>query len=457
MTYRIVIFLMQLLFVSMVMGQTVPERPPNVILIVSDDQGTLDLHSYGAEDLYTPHLDALARRGVRFTQLYAAAPICSPSRGSILTGRYPQRNGVVGNSDPLNENEVTIAEMLRATGYRTGQFGKWHIGHGRPDDGYAQAPGPNQEGFDYAIGFLGGVVDQWSHFNYGGDPWGDPPRRHDLHKNGKEIWRSGTHAGDLIVDEAISFMARHRDEPFFAYAAFGAPHYPLHPYDKYMALYEHLPMQRRQYAAYVSTLDEQIGRLLAGVDELGLRDDTIIIFMSDHGHSTEARANYGGGYTGPYRGNKGSLFEAGIRVPAIIAFQGHVPQDASRHQVATGMDWLPTIADYTGTSLPQHAIDGHSLREVIEDSTAASPYNRLFWHRPGNLPQWAVREGNWKLVVNARDARQQPVPEASRVFLSNMAINVSEQHNQALIYPEVVDRLTKLHHDWLEEVLKGEE
>lgn len=437
-------------------AHAVQTPPPNVLLIVSDDQGTLDLHSYGADDLHTPHLDALARRGVRFTQFYAAAPICSPARGAILTGRYPQRNGVIGNSDPLNENEVTIAEMLKAAGYRTGQFGKWHIGHGRPDDGYAQAPGPNQEGFEYAIGFLGGVVDQWSHFNYGGDPWGDPPRRHDLHKNGKEIWRSGTHAGDLIVDETIAFMTRHQEEPFFAYAAFGAPHYPLHAYDKHMALYEHLPMQRRQYAAYVSTLDEQIGRLLAGVDDLGLRENMIIIFMSDHGHSTESRANYGGGYAGPYRGNKGSLFEAGIRVPAFISYPGHIPAGASRDQVATGMDWLPTIADYTKTTTSARLIDGHSLRTIIEDEQAGSLYENVFWHRPGNLPQWAVREGYWKLVVNARDARQQPVSEEERIFLSNLALNVSERHNQASIYPEIVERLTNKHAAWLKDIMQVE-
>ena len=436
-----------------VQAQSQENRPPNVVLILSDDQGTLDLHSYGAEDLYTPHLDALTRRGVRFTQFYAAAPVCSPSRGAILTGRYPQRNGVVGNSQPLHEDETTIAEMLKAAGYATGQFGKWHIGHGRPGENYASAPGPNAEGFDESVGFLSGVVDYWSHFNYGGAPWGDPPRRHDLHRNGKEIWRTGTHTGDLIVDEALSFLEANQDQPTFVYAAFGSPHYPMQPYDKYMALYESLPIQRRQYAALVSTMDEQIGRLLTGIDELGLRENTIVIFMSDHGHSTEARADFGGGYAGSYRGAKFSLFEAGIRVPAIISWPGQIPAGESRDQIATGMDWLPTIADYTDSPLPENPLDGRSLRTVVKDENAPSPHKVLFWHRPADEnPQWAVREGPWKLIVNARDTDRSLVPEADRVFLSNLDRDESERTNLADDHPEVVHRLRNLHDEWLRDL-----
>ena len=453
---RFIILLPTLCFYAIFPAIDKPEREarmPNVVLILSDDQGTLDLHSYGAEDLHTPHLDALAHRGIRFTQFYAAAPVCSPSRGAILTGRYPQRNGVVGNSQPLHEDETTIAEMLKAAGYATGQFGKWHIGHGRPDSSYAQAPGPNQEGFDESVGFLSGVVDYWSHFNYGGAPWGDPPRRHDLHRNGREIWRSGTHTGDLIVDEALSFLEAHRTDPTFVYAAFGSPHYPMQPYNKYMVLYEHLPMQRRQYAALVSTMDEQIGRLLTGIAELGLRDETIVIFMSDHGHSTEARADFGGGYAGPYRGAKFSLFEAGIRVPAIISWPGHIPAGEARDQIASGMDWLPTIADYTGAALPSLPPDGRSLRSIIDDAAAPSLHEILFWHRPGgDTPQWAVREAAWKLVVNARDTDGSLVDGNERVFLSRVDTDARERINLTNEHPLKVERLTELYEEWIEAV-----
>lgn len=427
-----------------------PETHTNVILILSDDQGTLDLNIYGAEDLYTPHLDALASSGVRFTQFYAAAPVCSPSRGAILTGRYPQRNGVVGNSQPLNPGEVTIAEMLRSAGYTTGQFGKWHIGHGRPGDTYPQPHGPNEEGFDESIGFLSGVVDYWSHFNYGGAAWGDPPRRHDLQQNGKEIWRSGTHTGDLIVDEALSFMEANKQDPFFVYAAFGSPHYPMQPYDKYMAHYEALPMQRRQYAALVSTMDEQIGRLIQGVEALGLRENTLIIFMSDHGHSTEARADFGGGYAGPFRGAKFSLFEGGIRVPAMISLPGTIPSDAIRHQLATGMDWLPTIADYTYAAIPQYEIDGESLIPIIDNASSSSPHDAIHWHRPSSTnPQWAVRQDDWKLIVNPRDTDRSVVTPEDSIFLSNMQQDSTEQINLARQYPEKVKALTEMHNTWL--------
>lgn len=453
--------LLKLLFVALFLSVALvtqglaqqKENKPNVILIVSDDHGTLDLNSYGSDDLYTPHLDALARRGVRFTQFYVAAPICSPSRGALLTGRYPQRNGVVGNSQPFNEDEVTIAQMLKNVGYQTGQFGKWHIGHGRPDTSYANAAGPNAFGFDYSFGFLGGCIDKWSHFNYGGDPWGDPPKRHDLHRNGKEVWATGTHSGDLIVQEASDFMTRHQEKPFFMYVAFGSPHYPMQPYDKYRKRYADLPAPRRKYAALVSTLDEQIGDLTRKVNALGLQKETIIIFMSDHGHSTEARANYGGGNAGPYRGAKSSLFEGGIRVPAIISYPGKLPEGKVREQLVTAMDWLPTVAGLTGAAMPDRSIDGKSLLEVIQSSEAASPHKTVYWHRPGGQqPQWAVRKGKWKLVKNARDTDRKRVSGSEQTFLSNMDKAVSEQHNLADKYPQVVKRLTKDHRHWLQEV-----
>ncbi len=423
---------------------------PNVILILSDDQGTLDLGSYGASDLSTPHLDSLAKQGIRFTQFYAAAPVCSPSRGAILTGRYPQRNGVVGNSQPLNPDEITIAEMLKNAGYVTGQFGKWHIGHGRPDEHYATGPGPNDEGFDESIGFLSGVVDYWSHFNYGGAAWGDPPRRHDLHYNGTEIWRSGVHTGDLIVDESLDFIRSHSDQPFFVFAAFGSPHYPMQPYDKYMEMYEHLDMQRRQYAALVSTMDEQIGRLLDGIDKMGLRENTMIIFMSDHGHSTEARADFGGGYAGPFRGAKFSLFEGGIRVPALISWPGQIPEGEIRHQMGIGMDWLPTIAHYADVPLPNNQIDGKSLKPLIENRSLATPHDVMHWHRPGNQKdQWAVRQGDWKLVVNPSDTDRSSVSEHEAIFLSNLKTDSTETINLALSEPSRVNRMTSTHQIWL--------
>jgi len=230
-------------------------KNPNVLLIFTDDQGTFDLNCYGSDDLDTPSLDSLAKRGTRFTQFYAGSSVCSPSRAALLTGRYPHRAGVPGNAQSrpeffgkgggLPSDEVTIAEMLKAAGYRTGHFGKWHLGSN---------PGPNGSGFDESFGFLGGCIDKWSHFNYGGEPWGTPPKRHDWFHNGEEVWESGTHSGDLIVREAARFIEADPNKPFFAYMAFGTPHYPMQPYDKYRRHYEHLPEPRRAYAALVLSL-----------------------------------------------------------------------------------------------------------------------------------------------------------------------------------------------------------
>lgn len=433
-------------------GQGVAADRPNVIVILSDDHGTLDLRSYGSEDLHTPHLDALAEQGVRFTQFYAASSVCAPSRASLLTGRYPLRAGVPSNTEShptdfdtgggLAADQVTIAEMLREAGYRTAHFGKWHLG---------ARPGPNGQGFDESFGFLGGVVDKWSHFNYGKDSWGTPPRWHDLYHNGKEVWEGGTHTGDIIVREAIRFMEADANQPFFMYLAFGNPHYPVQGYDKYMEQYASLPEPRRSYAAAIATLDEQIGRVIARVDSLGLRENTLIIFQSDQGHSTEPRASYGAGNTGQYRGAKGSFFEGGIRVPAIVSMPGTLPEGEVRTQLAHGCDWFPTIAALCRVRLLEHDIDGKSLVSVLRSAAAPSPHTVVHWQLGrGENAQWAVREGPWKLLGNPRDTSgKAPLGEADRLFLSNLEADPSEMTNLASKNPEVVERLKQLREAWV--------
>ena len=424
---------------------------PNVIILYTDDQGTLDLNCYGAEDLHTPHLDGLAARGVRFTQFYAASSVCSPSRAALLTGRYPHRAGVPGNTESRPEkfgrdeglplDEVTLAELLKEAGYRTAQFGKWHLG--------AQ-PGPNAHGFDESCGFLGGCIDKWSHFNYGGVPWGAAPQRHDWYRNGKATWMSGRHCDDIVIDEATDFIARKDARPFFLYLAFGSPHYPMQPHDKWRAHYAHLDEPRRVYAAMVSTIDEQVGRLLGALDDAGLRENTLIVFQSDHGHSTEARNNFGGGYAGAYRGAKASLFEGGLRVPAIISLPGRIPEGEARGQFCTSCDWYPTIAALCGVAPPERALDGASLEAVLDAADAPAPHDTWHWQLGG---QWAVRQGDWKLIVNGRDTtngKDRPKPPSP--FLSNLARDPHERTNFAGEHPDVVERLTKLHAAWVRDV-----
>ena len=421
------------------MGNVAPSlaqsvRPPNVLLILSDDQGTLDLNIYRSNDLYTPNIDALARRGTRFTQFYVAAPVCSPSRAALLTGRVPQRAGVPGNvgltAVGLPPEQITIAEMLKQAGYRTGIIGKWHLGHVIKD-------GPLDQGFEYFFGHKRGCIDNYSHFFY----W-NGPNEHDLWRNQHEVYEDGSHFSDLMVRETKEFLANNREQPFFLYLPFNIPHYPLQGKEKWRNLYKDRPSPRRHYAALVSTLDEQVGAVLSTLDDYGLRENTLVIFLSDHGHSTEERAMFGGGNAGPYRGAKFSLLEGGIRVPAVISLPGVIPENAVRDQMAVSVDFLPTIAELTDAKLPAYKIDGASLMPVIRSAEAPSPHRVFHWQQ---RDQWAVREGDWKLVVNGLDTDGSPLEGAEKIFLSDLSKDATERVNLAATHPEIVERLMEMH------------
>lgn len=415
-------------------------RPPNVVLIFSDDQGTLDLNCYGSKDLHTPNLDRLAREGVRFTQFYTASPVCSPSRAALLTGSYPQRAGVVGNvsSRPdavgMPTDRVTLAEALKGAGYRTALFGKWHLGTIPECD-------PLGQGFDRFFGHRSGCIDNLSHTFY----WQGPPL-HDLWRDRTEIYAEGKHFSDLVVREAKRFLGENRDRPFFLYLPLNSPHYPLQAQEKYRKLYAGLPEPRRSYAAMVSSVDGAVGEVLERLDQLKLRENTLVVFLSDHGHSTEERANFGGGNAGPYRGAKFSMLEGGIRVPCIARLPGTLPAGEVRDQFAVSIDWYPTIAELCKAQLPDRPIDGRSLLPVLRSPQAASPHPVFHWQL-GN--QWAVREGNWKLVFNAADTEVgKRLQGPDQLFLSDLSADATEKQNRAVQQPEVVARLRGLHEQW---------
>ena len=424
---------------------TAADRKPNVIIIYTDDQGSVDLNCYGSKDLVTPHMDGLAKRGVRFTQFYASAPVCSPSRAGLLTGRYPVRAGMPGNAGStkgkagLAASEVTIAETMKAGGYKTAHIGKWHLG-------YTPETMPNSQGFDYSFGHMGGCIDNYSHFFY----W-QGPNRHDLWRNGEEIFEDGKFFPELMAAEAEGFIQQNKDKPFFMYFALNTPHYPYQGYAKWLKHYKDLPYPRNLYAAFLSTQDEAIGQLIGTVDRLGLRKNTIIIFQSDHGHSHEERAHFGGGSSGPYRGAKFSMFEGGLRVPAIISWPGSLPEGAVRDQVAHGCDWLPTIAELTGSKLLQKDIDGKSIVGVIKNDKAKTPHDVLHWQTGrGRQPRWAVRQGDWKLIGNPQDTSSKaPLTAKDKLFLVNLKESVSEMKNLAANHPDITQRLKKLHDDWV--------
>ena len=421
---------------------TKPVRP-NVVVIVTDDQGAADAGCYGAKDLVTPAMDSLAARGVRFTQFYAAASVCSPSRAALLTGRYPLRAGLTGNagSQPgghgLPGEQITMAETFKAAGYATAHIGKWHLGY-TPDQM------PNAQGFDHSFGHMGGCIDDFSHFFY----W-QGPNRHDLYRNGQEVFYPGRFFADLMVEEASRFMELNRTRPFFIYFALNMPHYPYQGDVKWLERYKDLPSPRNLYAAFLSSCDERIGALLKKLDDLGLREQTIVVFQSDNGHSTEERAHFGGGNAGPYRGAKFSLFEGGIRLPGIISWPGHLPEGELRGQLVHACDWLPTLAELSGVKLLSSDIDGKTIVPVIRSATAPSPHAVVHWGG-GRRSQWAVREGDWKLIGNLQSAAGDVLSaEDKRLFLANLATDISEKTNLARQHPEIVQRLSKLRADWL--------
>ncbi len=403
---------------------------PNVIVILSDDQGSIDLNSYGAQDLHTPHLDNLAKSGIKFSQFYSAAPLCSPARAAVLTGLTPHAAGLPNNASSMKgtrgmpSNRKTMAEYLKPLGYTTAHVGKWHLG-------FTPETMPNGQGFDYSFGHMGGAIDNYSHFFY----W-NGSNRHDLYQNGEETWRDGEYFPNLMAEKADQFIIDNKEKPFFLYYAFNLPHYPVQPSKKWREHYKNAPMPRRDYAAFVSTMDERIGQLVQTLKDEKLLENTIIIFQSDHGHSMESRA-FGGGSAGIYRGAKTSLFEGGIRVPAIISFPNQIPKNQTRAQMAIGVDWLPTILDYLDVAIK--GIDGKSLKQVIEHSTP-SPH-KLFRWKQGLT--WAVRKANWKLIGYPNDPQNKAPLDAENdsLFLVNLDKDIEELTNLSKKHPDKAKEL----------------
>ena len=441
---------------------------PNVVIIYTDDHGTLDLNCFGAEDLRTPHLDRLAAEGVRFTQAYAHT-FCCPSRAALLTGRHPQRGGVnqwtqgdmreAEKGVNMELEEVTIAEALREEGYRTALFGKWHVGAHRDH-------GPMRQGFDEFFGIRGGFIDNYIHYFLQGDGF------HDLYEGTEEVWAEGEYFPEMITERATEFIAEkaEKEQPFFLYFALNTPHYPEQPLAEHLDLFEGVEEPRRTYAAFLATTDALIGKILDRLEASGIREETIVIFMGDNGHqsyegydffqimvddhasglpkghrfSSGDGPNPGGGFTGKWIGHKGLYFEGGIRVPAICSYPGGLPQGVVREQAVTTMDWFPTILELCGVEVPGN-LDGRSLVEVAESAEAPSSHPVLYFQWQN---KWAVREGDWKLI-RLKGNRE----EAKEVFsLHNLADVEPEVADHYDAEPEVVERLKALHAEWEKDV-----
>ena len=425
---------------------------PNVLLIFTDDQGTLDANCYGSKDLHTPAMDELAATGVRFTQAYSHT-VCCPARALLMTGRHPQRSNVnmwtqgdakAKKGRNMYTEEVTIAEHLQAAGYRTGLFGKWHLGAHLDF-------GPTKQGFDEFFGLRGGFIDNYNHYFLHGKGF------HDLYEGTKEVFAKGEYFPDLITARALKFVEKNKDRPFFMYLAFNIPHYPEQADKKFDERYKDLKMPRQSYAKMISTVDDRIGLMLAKLKELKIRDNTIVIFMSDNGHSRERNAirvdnhtsglakgtkygaNGGGGNTGKWIGAKGSFQEGGIRVPAIISWPKALPKGIVRDQAITAADWYPTISDLCGLAQPKVELDGQSLLKIIKSADEPTHHKVMHWQWGDG---WAVRQGDWKLIGNGKRGRS----------LGNLTGDKPERENFLKKKPEIAKRLLDLHLKWVKEV-----
>ncbi|MCL4128181.1 UNVERIFIED_CONTAM: hypothetical protein GTU68_060938 [Idotea baltica] len=419
-------------------------KKPNVIVIYTDDQGAGDLGCYGATDIFTPNLDQLAKEGIRFTQAYVAAPVCAPSRAALLTGNYPQRAGVSGNTsaninatDGLPSEQYTMAELFKDNGYKTAHVGKWHLGMSKENS-------PNNQGFDYSFGHLRGCIDNYSHFFF----W-EGPNIHDLHENGKEVYHNGKYFPDLMAEKVSGFIDENQKNPFFMYYAINMPHYPYQPTEKWRKFYadKGIEFPRSDYGAFISTIDERIGMLIDQLEKLGLREDTIIVYQSDNGYSTEVRAFNGGGNSGPYRGAKSSLFEGGIRLPTIVSWKGNIPENKVSNEFLLNTDWMPTLAKLCKLENKSPSIDGIDLSSMLLKTEKKSPRTSAFW-KYGN--QWVVRDGKWKLIGYPKDTSQKGILdlEQDALFLSNLDEDVSEMKNLAFKYPKIVEQLIKKYVSW---------
>jgi len=427
-------------------------RPPNFVLFLADDLGCHDIGAWGAGDLKTPHIDALAAGGARFTDWYAAAPVCAPSRASVLTGRYPIRAGVPDNGPPLRPSERTIASLLKPAGYATGIFGKWHLGS-------TAETVPNAHGFDRFVGFHSGCIDYYSHRYY----WGEPRQvnYHDLWRDRTEVFEDGQYATELFAREAAQFVRDNRANPFFLYVPFNGVHYPMHAPRKYLERFPNLEPERATYAAMLAAVDDGVGQVVRALRELRLLENTLVLFSADNGATREARAGLGGrpataGNNAPFRGNKFSAFDGGMHVPMVMSWPGTIPKGQVLRQMGNHVDILPTLSKAAGVAAPNdRTLDGFDALPLAV-SKARSNHDAIFWSSGGQL---AVRRGQWKLVKDGKvfdgtPAGNQPLAGDDALFLSNLEDDPGESRNLRHQYPALVDELATIAQKWLEDVKK---
>ena len=423
---------------------------PNVLLIFTDDQGMNDMGCYGSE-IATPNIDSLARDGMKFSQWYVASSICTPSRYGLLTGRFPtrSRDGLLSALMFLNDKErgirkgeVTFPALLRKGGYHTALIGKWHLGHGSKEFL------PLRHGFAEFIGHTGGCIDFYT-MRYGIErDW----------YHGEEHVDEYGYATDLITDEAVSFLKRQKpDRPFFLHLAYNAPHFGkswdptkelavnvMQPPPRDLARAGHVkdPM-RRAFAAKVMNMDDGIGRVLATLKAKGLERDTLVIFMTDHGGDYEF-----GGDNKPFRGEKATLFEGGIRVPCLMRWPGRIPAGSSSDAVMGALDLFPTICSMAKVKVNEELLDGRNVTGILTGTDKSKPSRELLWHTGSHAELkrgvWtALRQGDWKFLETSKGEQ----------FLFNLAQDPYEKTNLKTQRPKLFNELRKRRDALLKECL----
>jgi arylsulfatase A-like enzyme len=423
---------------------------PNIITIMTDDQGYGDLSCMGSADVRTPHFDRLAAGGARFESFYSNSPVCSPSRASLLTGRYPGYAGVRAilagcrTTTGLSPETPTIAAALKKLGYDTALIGKWHLG-------LAPQSRPTANGFDYFYGFMAGCIDYYSHIFYWGMADGRTNPTHDLWENDGEVYQNGRYFTELISEKAVDYVRREcaAGKPFYLYLGYNAPHYPMHAPEKYLDRFARLPWDRRVMAAMLSAVDDGLGALTDELERRGQLDNTVICFQSDNGPSRETRNwldgredPYYGGSAGLFKGHKFSLFEGGIRVPAIVSWPGRIPPGQVIAEPVISMDFFPTLLKIAGGDPAAYRLDGRDILPVLTEK-APSPHETLFWEMD---KQTALRRGNYKLVLNGVLVENGPVGEV--VFLADLLADPGEKRNLAAEKPDLAAELSRAALAW---------
>ncbi|MEZ5039675.1 MAG: sulfatase-like hydrolase/transferase [Saprospiraceae bacterium] len=417
-------------------------RPPNLVLILADDLGYADVGFNGCTDIPTPNIDRIANMGVTFTDGYVTWAACGPSRAGILTGRYQDRFGFARNplfapndsTMGLPLSEQTLAEALHLADYKSAAIGKWHLGA-------HQSQRPLVRGFDDFFGFLTGghryFPEEWTLADEYEVTSQYEAYKTKLLRNTERVEET-EYLTDALSREAVHYIQKYKDDPFFIYLAYNAPHAPLQATEKYLKRFEHIQDKKRKtYAAMVSAVDDGVGRVLDQLAALGLDDNTIVVFLSDNGGPIQANASD----NGPLRGKKGQLFEGGIRVPFAMSWPGKIPSGIKYEKAVLSLDIFATIIAQSDRKIPlKHALDGVNLLPFLTGEQTGLPHEMLAW-RVFDRKETAIRFGDNKLIQ---------YPDKTELF--DLKGDLGEQKNEAKTKKDLAQKMQQKRQEWLSEM-----